>query len=281
MPYRRIPLEVPQLVGILKLRGMPGLEPEVAEAVARAWDESMFPLQRYLESLGGSQDESIPAGQYDEVPEIVGTAVGDVGDPTDGWSPGTHRHQVLVGDPVGLGDATGQGGAAGLADAAHVHARILRAKHNGAGAVTQRDADFKDTGGVVWTIGQDLPNDEVDIEANLSAEYKTFERGGTAKNATGLAVDDAIVWEAPWAAEVLNVRALRRDGTGATINMRKNFTSEHLSSDLSLVSALTTYDGGTVQNATYAQGDMMEVRIKSVAGAPSEIAIWAWVRRTG
>ncbi len=94
-------------------------------------------------------------------------------------------------------------------------------------------------------------------------------------------VDDHFVWEAPWAAEVLNVRAWRRDGTGATINMRKNLTSEHLSSDLSLPAPLTVYDGGTVQNQVYSAGDIMEVRIKSVAGSPKEIAIWAYVKRTG
>lgn len=104
--------------------------------------------------------------------------------------------------------------------------------------------------------------------------------GGTAKNSTGLSVSDIVVWEAPYNATVTAVRAVRKGGTGATINMRRNYTDEHLSGDLSLVAAGTTYDGGAVQNTAYAAGDIMEARIKSVAGSPTEIAIWARVERT-
>ena len=121
MPFRRVSIVVPQIVGRLNLRGMPGLEPEAAEAIARAYDEAMFPLQRYLESLGGAQDDSIPAGQYDGVPEPVDATGGDAGDPTAGWSPGTHRHQVSVATAVDLGIANAEGTGDPLARADHVH----------------------------------------------------------------------------------------------------------------------------------------------------------------
>lgn len=121
MPFRRVSLQVPQIVGRLNLRGMAGLEPQQAEAIARAYDEALFPLQRYLESLGGAQDDSIPAGQYDEIPEIVDTSVGVIGDATEGWSPGPHRHQVKVAVPVDLGIANLEGTAVELARADHVH----------------------------------------------------------------------------------------------------------------------------------------------------------------
>jgi len=108
-----------------------------------------------------------------------------------------------------------------------------------------------------------------------------FPPGGTVKNATGVLVDDCQVFEAPWPCEVTNVRSRRKGGTGATVNMMKNGSLEHLAADLSLVAAGTTYDGGAVQNQAYVAGDFMEMRVKSVAGAPTEIAVWAYVKRTG
>jgi len=91
---------------------------------------------------------------------------------------------------------------------------------------------------------------------------------------------DVLVWEAPFSCEVVAVRAQRVGGTGATVNVRKNGTLEHLASDLSLVSAGSWLDGGVVQNEAYNAGDSMEVRLKSVAGSPAQVAILAQLQRT-
>jgi|GEM_PF-2819157 len=105
--------------------------------------------------------------------------------------------------------------------------------------------------------------------------------GSTVKNAAGISSpDQAICFVAPWACEVINVKALRRDGTGATVNMRKNFTSNHLSSDLSLAAVDTLYDGGTIQNASYSAGDIMEAMVQTATGSPTHMTILAYVRRT-
>jgi hypothetical protein len=91
---------------------------------------------------------------------------------------------------------------------------------------------------------------------------------------------DVTVWRAPYACTVQNVRARRRGGTGASINARKNGTSTHLVSNLSLSSADTWTDGGSVQNASYAAGDGMEVQLLSVTGAVTEVAIQVELVRT-
>jgi hypothetical protein len=82
-----------------------------------------------------------------------------------------------------------------------------------------------------------------------------------------------MVWRAPYACTVTNVRGHRKGGTGATVNARKNQASNHLASALSITSADTWMDGGSVQNTGYATGDDMEVEVASIAGAVTELAI--------
>ena len=82
-----------------------------------------------------------------------------------------------------------------------------------------------------------------------------------------------MAWRAPFDAIVTNVRGHRTGGTGATINARRNQTSDHLSGDLSLSSADTWMDGGAVQNTVYAVGDDLELEIASLTGSPTQVTI--------
>lgn len=91
---------------------------------------------------------------------------------------------------------------------------------------------------------------------------------------------NVITWYAPFACTVTNVRGYRVGGTGATINARKNGSSNHLASALSLTSADAWMDGGTVQNTSLAAGDKLEIMVASVAGAPTQIAIQVDLTRT-
>lgn len=96
--------------------------------------------------------------------------------------------------------------------------------------------------------------------------------GGVFLDPTG--ARDVMVWRAPYACTVTNVRGHRKGGTGATVNARRNQGgTNHLSSALSLSSADTWMDGGAVSDATYAAGDDLEVRLVSVTGAVTEISI--------
>ena len=279
---RRIGIAPPQLVGQLRLSGIEGLDNKVATEVERSWDEAVRVLQNFLKYIQEGVDDGLPAGAYEDKPMTIRAGhSGAVGDAGLGWTPGPHDHEVLVIPPVGLGNALAEGSAEELVRGDHVHKRDVRGKLNGVDVATKNALDFRSNTVIGFSVTEDIPNDELDILATLSNEYKTAPAGGTVKNASGISVDDAIVFIAPYACDVINVKGIRRDGTGATVNMRKNFTSEHLASDLSLPAVDTLYDGGAVQNVSYAEGDIMDARVKSVAGTPTHIAIVAYVRRTG
>lgn len=113
------------------------------------------------------------------------------------------------------------------------------------------------------------PTAAVWLETTLIA--MPFSRGGVILEPSG--VINIMSWRVPFACTVTNVRGYRVDGTGATINARKNGSLNHLSSALSLTSADTWMDGGAVQNTAYAAGDSMEIMLVSIAGTPTQIVI--------
>lgn len=98
-----------------------------------------------------------------------------------------------------------------------------------------------------------------------------FSKGGVVLS-PGAAIN-IILWRAPFACTVTNVRGYRVGGTGATVNARLNGVSNHLASALSLTSADTWMDGGGVQNTAYAAGDKLEIMVVSIAGSPTQVAI--------
>jgi hypothetical protein len=253
------------------------------QLAGRPWEEVSFELQRFLEALNAAQDDDVaPTGFEAHTPEEVQAGVAaDPGPEEDGWASGTHRHAIETDAAIDLQDApSAEGTGTALARAAHIHKRDVRAKKNGTPVATRNALDFRDNTILTWTLTDDPGNDEVDVLGDLANTYKEAPAGATVKRAAGLLVDDAICFIAPYACDVIAVKGIRRDGTGATINMRRNFTSEHLASDLSLPGVDTLYDGGAVQNVSYAVGDIMEARVKSVAGSPTHLSIVAYVRRT-
>jgi len=116
-----------------------------------------------------------------------------------------------------------------------------------------------------------LANPTADQDAVTKAFIKAFSVGGVILDPSG--ARNVMVWRAPFACTVTNVRGHRKGGTGATINARKNQASDHLAAALSLTSADSWMDGGAVQNTSYAAGDDLEIMLASIAGAVTEIAI--------
>jgi hypothetical protein len=102
-----------------------------------------------------------------------------------------------------------------------------------------------------------------------------FTVGGAILDPTG--ARDFTVWRAPFACTVTNVRARRRGGTAASVNARRNALAL-LAADLSVTSVNTWMDGGSVQNASFAAGDELELRIISVSGATELSYIVEFVR---
>jgi len=100
-------------------------------------------------------------------------------------------------------------------------------------------------------------------------------RGGTLYNSAGIAdaVLNLIVWRAPFACTVTNVRGYRVGGTGATINSRKNGSLNNLASALSLTSVDAWIDGGAVQNTAFAAGDKLEIMVVTAVGLPTQLAV--------
>jgi hypothetical protein len=110
--------------------------------------------------------------------------------------------------------------------------------------------------------------------SGYSSNASILSRGATLYNSTGLTTAmNIIAWYAPFSCTVSNVRGYRVSGTGATINARKNGTSNHLSSNLSLTSTDTWMDGGSVQNTSYISGDKLEIMMTSAAGNPQQVAV--------
>lgn len=126
-----------------------------------------------------------------------------------------------------------------------------------------------------WNAGEvvtaPMMNQQIRDNGNV---LKNFERGGAIFIAAGItAAFDVIIWQATEACSVQFVKGVRVGGATATINARKNAALEHLSADLSLTPSGTWVQSTTIINPNYAVGDSMEIRLKSVTGNPTEVAI--------
>jgi hypothetical protein len=206
-------------------------------------------------SAGADTAKAAPVLHKHAMPANPVTAHEAAGDPHTGYrlesADHTHATTGLQGGTVAHSALTGQ--------TANDH-------HNQAHTLT--GADHTATG---LTSGHLL---QATGTASFAFAATTFSRGGTLIQADGLtAAVNIIVWRAPFACTVTAVKGYRVGGTGATVNARKNGTSNHLASAVSLSSADTWTDGGSVQNTAYAAGDKLEIMVVSVAGSPTQVAV--------
>lgn len=95
--------------------------------------------------------------------------------------------------------------------------------------------------------------------------------GGTVLNPAGAI--NVIIWEAPFACTVTHVLGYVVGSTGSVINAQRNGSLTLLTSNLTVTSAATWMDGGTVQNTAVSAGDKFEIMIISVSGTPTQVAI--------
>jgi len=102
------------------------------------------------------------------------------------------------------------------------------------------------------------------------------ERGATLQNTTsGLSADFTMVFRAYDGYTVDAIYCWREGGTGATVNVRKNGSSDLRSTDLSVASASTWTAFGTLQNNTLVANDYLEVEVASVTGTVTLLS-WAF-----
>lgn len=139
--------------------------------------------------------------------------------------------------------------------------------HNQAHALT--GADHSHSGGAAGKFMRETGS------TSFAFEAIPFSRGATVLKTDGIAdaALNVIVWRAPFACTVTAVKGYRVGGSGATLNARRNGSSNHLSSAVSVGSADTWTDGGSVQNTAYAAGDKLEIMIVSASGAPTQLAV--------
>lgn len=118
------------------------------------------------------------------------------------------------------------------------------------------------------------------VQAAINEIAGPENHGGVAVNPYGItAAINIFTWVAPYACTVTAVKGYRVGGTGATINARKNGASNHLASNLSLTSADTVMDGGSVQNTAYAVGDKLEIMLVTVTGSPTQVGVLVYFTR--
>jgi hypothetical protein len=113
------------------------------------------------------------------------------------------------------------------------------------------------------------------LESNASGDAlwvaRPFTIGGTLPSpTTGTTL---MVWRAPFACTVTNIRSHFKGGTSVVYNARKNQASNHLSSNATNSTADAWHDGGAVQNTAYAAGDDLEIMFVTVTGAVTEATI--------
>lgn len=81
-----------------------------------------------------------------------------------------------------------------------------------------------------------------------------------------------VIWRAPYACTVTNVRGFRDGGTGAVVNAL-NQGAALLAVNLSLVAVDVWNDGGAVQNAAVAVGNYIQLNFVSFTGNPNYVSI--------
>jgi hypothetical protein len=95
-------------------------------------------------------------------------------------------------------------------------------------------------------------------------------KGGVLLTPSGAA--DIMIWRAPAACTVTKVQGHMAGGTSGAVNARKNGASALLASDLA-ITAGNWSSTATIQNASFAIGDYLEVRLISLVGSPSTVTI--------
>jgi hypothetical protein len=96
--------------------------------------------------------------------------------------------------------------------------------------------------------------------------------GGTVMGPTVRNYDVGVVEKI---ATVTAIRIKVPDGTSATVNVRKNGTTNLISADQTVAAATTytTVPGGLLQNTTLAANDYLEILLTAVTGAVTEVAV--------
>ena len=127
--------------------------------------------------------------------------------------------------------------------------------------------------------------DPADIVAGADGEILSRDAGTLGFNAITFtisatvespAVNDFVVWRAPFACTLTNLRAYQDTGTGSIINaFRGTLAAPTLfrATNYTILAADTWEDAGSLQNTAIAAGTAVYFRFVTIAGSPNELAI--------
>lgn len=156
---------------------------------------------------------------------------------------------------------------------------IVNADVNTAAAIAESKLTLASDAAVGTASRRTLGAGATQAAAGNHTHTVVFSRGGTIVKSDGVTAVDVVVWRAPVACTVTAVKGLRVAGTGVEVNALKNALTL-LAANLSVTTADTWTDGGAVQNATFAAGDKLTIRVAAPAGTPTQVAVQVDFSRT-
>jgi hypothetical protein len=105
----------------------------------------------------------------------------------------------------------------------------------------------------------------------------TFTKSTVLYNKDGIAdgIYNFTSWRAPFNCTVTGVHGMIISGSVPTgvVNVSKNFSQNHLSSNLVINQTGAWISSGIIQNANYNQGDTLQFNIVAVSGSPLSLTV--------
>jgi hypothetical protein len=98
---------------------------------------------------------------------------------------------------------------------------------------------------------------------------QVFSKGGTILSPTPQTI---VIWRAPFACTVTAVKGYQDIGTGSVVTAYDGST-DLLSTNLTISSAATWQDGGSLAKTAVSAGDSIAIRVVSVSGSPNYLVI--------
>jgi hypothetical protein len=96
-----------------------------------------------------------------------------------------------------------------------------------------------------------------------------FSKGGAVLSPTPQTI---VIWRAPFACTVTAVKGYQDMGTGSVITAYDGST-DLLSTDITISSAATWQDGGSIAHTAVSSGDSIAIKVVSVSGSPNYLVI--------
>jgi hypothetical protein len=169
-----------------------------------------------------------------------------------------------------------------LPDGSYATTRTARTAQTG--SLDQRDPTFDANGIQLPSLESDPPHREgsiyfrsdlLQMRLDDGTSYYTlpkqqvFSKGGAIVSPVARTI---VIWRAPFACTVTAVKGYQDVGTGSVVTAYDGST-DLLSTDITISSAATWQDGGSLAKTAVSAGDSIAIKVVSVSGSPSYLVI--------